>query len=119
MQGNTIEPHYFPLTPDDVHLFDFHVFPQYRGQGMNPLLVKHILRSLTDECVGRAFIEAAEWNEAQLSSLRKTEFRYMGWARKIAIFHRTIVCWSRKKTVLQIHTGSERRDKPPNHGEIA
>jgi ribosomal protein S18 acetylase RimI-like enzyme len=119
MQGNTIEPHYFPLTPDDVHLFDFHVFPQYRGQGVNPLLVKHILRSLTDECVGRAFIEAAEWNEAQLSSLRKTEFRYMGWARKIAIGHRTIVCWSRKKTVLQMQTGSERTDKPPNHGEIA
>jgi ribosomal protein S18 acetylase RimI-like enzyme len=119
LQGSTIEPHYFPLTQDDVHLFDFHVFPQYRGQGMNPLLVNQILRSLAGECVGRAFIEAAEWNEAQLSSLRKTPFRCMGWARKSAVFHRTIVCWVPNKTLQQVHMGTERRDRAPDHGEVA
>lgn len=118
MQGNTIEPHYFPLTLDDVHLFDFHVFPQYRGQGLNPLLLKHILHSLTGECQGRAFIEAAEWNAAQLSSLRKTEFRCLGWARKSAIFHRTIVCWSRNKTVQQVQKRTEREDGASN-GKVA
>jgi ribosomal protein S18 acetylase RimI-like enzyme len=82
MQGGTIEPHYFPLAQNDVHLFDFHVFPQYRGQGINPFLVTHILRSLAGECSGRAFIEAAEWNQAQLSSLTKTPFRRLGLAKK-------------------------------------
>ena len=33
LQGRTVEPHYFPLAPIDVHLFDFHVFSQYRGRG--------------------------------------------------------------------------------------
>src|SRR5437870_1855519 len=40
--GRTIEPHFFPLGKDDVHLFDFLVFPEFRGQGINPFLVCHI-----------------------------------------------------------------------------
>jgi len=96
LQGRTIVPHYFPLGPDDVHLFDFYVFPQYRGQGMNPFLVTRILRSLAREGAGRALIEAAEWNRAQLSSLSRTPFRPLGRARKLTIFGRTIVFWAEK-----------------------
>src|SRR5215469_1115356 len=29
LNGQTIEPYYFPLAKDDVHLFDFHVFPDF------------------------------------------------------------------------------------------
>lgn len=92
LEGRTVEPHFFSFGYRDVHLFDFHVFPQYRGQGMNPILVTSILRALTTEGAGRAFIEAAEWNQAQLSSLTKTPFRRLGCARKLTIFGRTIVC---------------------------
>lgn len=101
LQGRTIEPHYFRLGPDDVHLFDFHVFPQYRGRGMNPMLVNSILCSLAVECRGRAFIEAAEWNQPQLASLRKTPFHRLGWARKLTIFGRTMVCWDENKTTQE------------------
>jgi ribosomal protein S18 acetylase RimI-like enzyme len=94
LQGATIEPHYFPLAPEDVHLFDFHVFPQYRGRGINPLLVTHILRSLAAGQGGRAFIEAAEWNQAQLSSLEKTAFRRLGMVRTVGFFGQTFSCWS-------------------------
>src|SRR6185369_12917937 len=93
LQGHTVEPHYFRLAPDDTHLFDFHVFPQYRGRGVNPLLVRYILASLAAESQGRAFIEAAEWNQAQLASLRMTPFLRLGSARKFKLFGRTIVCW--------------------------
>jgi ribosomal protein S18 acetylase RimI-like enzyme len=98
LQGQTVEPHYFRLGPDDVHLFDFHVFPQYRGRGVNPLLVNFILASLSAECQGRAFIEAAEWNLAQLASLRRTPFHRFGSARKFTILRRTLVWWGEKKT---------------------
>lgn len=111
LQGGTIEPHYYPLAQDDVHLFDFHVFPQYRGQGINPFLVNHILCNVVGECGGRAFIEAAEWNAAQLSSLRKTPFRRMGSARKSAIFHRTIVCWVQNEAVKQVQKDTLRRNR--------
>jgi len=94
LPGTTIEPHYFPLGPQDVHLFDFHVFPQYRGQGMNPLLVSHILSRVATEAAGRAFIEAGEWNLAQLSSLSKTPFRFLGKARKLTIFGHAVVFWA-------------------------
>jgi ribosomal protein S18 acetylase RimI-like enzyme len=98
LQGQTIEPHYFPLGQDDVHLFDFHVFPQYRGRGINPFLVTHILQNFATAAAGRAFIEAAEWNQAQLSSLTKTPFCRLGWAKKITIFHHTMVWWAEDKT---------------------
>jgi ribosomal protein S18 acetylase RimI-like enzyme len=108
LQGRTVEPHYFRLGPDDVHLFDFHVFPQYRGRGVNPLLVSYILCLLAGECQGRAFIEAAEWNQAQLASLRRTPFRRLGLARKFTLRRHTIVCWD--ETILE----QEQRDELNN-----
>jgi ribosomal protein S18 acetylase RimI-like enzyme len=97
LQGCTVEPHYFRLGPEDVHLFDFHVFPQYRGRGLNPLLVTYILGSLATECQGRAFIEAAEWNQRQLASLHRTPFRDLGSARKCTLLWHTMVCWDENK----------------------
>ena len=95
LQGRTVEPHYFSIGPDDEHLFDFHVFPAYRGRGINPSLVNYILSTLAGESQGRAFIEAAEWNQAQLSSLSKTPFRRVGSARKLTFLGKTIVLWTR------------------------
>jgi ribosomal protein S18 acetylase RimI-like enzyme len=94
LQERTIEPYYFPLTQDDVHLFDFYVFPHYRGRGMNLYLIGHILNSFATNCAGRAFIEAAEWNDAMLLSLRKTSFRRLGLARSFTIIGYTFVSWT-------------------------
>ena len=111
LQGRTVEPHYFRLGPDDVHLFDFHVFPQYRGRGVNPSLVSYILRSLAAESHGRAFIEAAEWNQAQLASLRRTPFRRLGSARKFTLFRHTMVFWGSRRNCAT-STRHERQPVP-------
>jgi hypothetical protein len=42
LQGRTVEPHYFPLAPDDVQFLDFHVFPRYRGRALDWFLMTHI-----------------------------------------------------------------------------
>jgi ribosomal protein S18 acetylase RimI-like enzyme len=105
LQGRTIKPHYFALGVDDVHLFDFHVFPEYRGRKMNPLLLRNILHSLAVECPGRAYIEAAEWNESQLASLRNTSFRRLGLATKFRLLRRTVVCWHEDNTREQGQIG--------------
>lgn len=97
IKKETIEPHFFPLGQNDAHLFDFFVFPEYRGRRLNPLLVNHILARLALENTSRAFIEAAEWNTAQLSSLGRTFFRKLGYARKLRILGRTVVVWSHGK----------------------
>jgi ribosomal protein S18 acetylase RimI-like enzyme len=91
LRGHTMEPHFFLLGLDDVHLFDYYVAPAYRGRGLNPLLVNQVLRQLATEGLGRAFIEVAEWNRAQLSSLRKTPFHRLGRARKLTIGRQTMV----------------------------
>ena len=105
LRGRTAEPHYFRLGQNDVHLFDFHVFPQYRGRGVNPFLVNYILRRLALEGHGRAFIEAAEWNQVQLASLRKTPFRRFGLATKLSILgHTTVWWWERIETAQHIQS---------------
>lgn len=95
LTGRTIKPHFVPFGPNDVHLFDFLIFPEYRGRGINPLLVTHILDQLAAESRTRAYIEAAEWNHSQLTSLSKTGFHLLAVARKVSLFGRTFVEWGR------------------------
>lgn len=95
LRGDTIEPHYYILGAHDVHLFDFHVFTDFRGRGINPYLVSHILRCLALNNQRRAFIEVAAWNQPQLLSLRKTPFRPLASAMKWSFAGRTLVYWSR------------------------
>jgi hypothetical protein len=94
LQGRTVEPHYFPLAPDDVQFLDFHVFPKYRGRALDWFLMTHILHQLASEGRARAFGEAAEWNKASLASFGMTPFRRLGWARKFTILRRTLVYWA-------------------------
>lgn len=96
--GRTVEPHFFPLGANDAHLFDYFVFPEFRGRWINPALVNHVLASLASERRSRAFIEAAEWNTPQLSSLGRTPFQPFGRARKWHCFGKTLVAWSRKES---------------------
>jgi ribosomal protein S18 acetylase RimI-like enzyme len=110
LQGGTIEQYYFPLTPNDVHLFDFHVFPHYRGRGINPYLVGRVLEGVAANFAGRAFIEAAEWNDAQLSSLRKTPFRCLGTVRSISIRGHKFTSWLSSDTVAKMQKRTEAPD---------
>ncbi len=93
LTGTAIAPHFFPLGRGDEHLFDFFVFPEYRGRRINPSLVKHVLAKLALEANGRAFIEAAEWNTPQLNSLGRLPFHKLGHARKFFLFGRTVAVW--------------------------
>jgi len=94
LAGGTMEPYFFPLEADDVHLFDFFVFPEFRGKRVNPSLITHILARLSEEKRKRAFIETAEWNTPQLSSLRRTAFHPIGKAWKYDLFGKAFVIWS-------------------------
>ncbi len=93
MTGHTIEPHYHPLGANDVHMFDYLVFPEFRGRNVNPSLVDHILDQMTQEGRTRAYIEVREWNTPQLRSLGKTKFQLLGVARKTCFLGRTFVEW--------------------------
>jgi ribosomal protein S18 acetylase RimI-like enzyme len=112
LTGRTIAPHYHPLSANDVHLFDFLVFPEYRGRNINPSLVEYMLKRLAAEGCTRAYIEVREWNHAQLKSLGKTRFQRLGFARKVSLGGRTFVEW----TGAAPHTASEGAEvSPQNH----
>lgn len=93
LTGCSIEPYFFPLGATDVHLFDFLVFPEHRGKRINPMLVTYILDRLAAERCTRAFIDAAEWNDSQQTSLAKTDFQFLGTAHKVSFFGRQFVEW--------------------------
>lgn len=97
LNGSTIEPYFFPLETDDVHLFDFFVYPEFRGQRVNRSLVLKILEVLAAEKKSRAYIEVAEWNLPQLNSLSRMPFQKLGRARKFRVFGRTFTVWTEGK----------------------
>jgi hypothetical protein len=112
LQGRTVEPHYFPLAPDDVQFLDFHIFPKYRGRAMDWFLMTYILHRLAAEGRARAFGEAAEWNQASLASFAMTSFRRLGSARKLTVFGHTIVYWSADEPLLQAQRASIKLPRP-------
>jgi RimJ/RimL family protein N-acetyltransferase len=98
IRGHTIEPHFFPVQPNDVHLFDFFIFSEFRGKGINGALLMNILARVSREEISRAYIECAAWNEAQIRSLRKTTFRRYAEAVKVTFHGRPIVFWHKWRT---------------------
>jgi len=96
LKAKTIEPHFFPIALGDVHLFDFFVFPEFRGRQLNPSLVWQILDQVGREGSQRALIEAGAWNRAQLASLAKTPFKSIGVARKLHLGKSTFIWWSKR-----------------------
>ncbi|HWP84931.1 MAG TPA: GNAT family N-acetyltransferase [Terriglobia bacterium] len=97
LQGRTMEPFFFPLTPKDVHLFDLLIFPEYRRQGLNQRSLQYVLSRLAEEGAERAFSDVAEWNRAQLASLRDTPLRPFGWARRFAFLRYNLVLWNTRR----------------------
>ncbi|HTZ48942.1 MAG TPA: GNAT family N-acetyltransferase [Verrucomicrobiae bacterium] len=93
IRGKTIAPYYFPIGPDDIQLFDFYIFPKFRGRALHGVLTSHILRELAAEGAVRAFADTAEWNQAQLSSFKMTPFRQIGLAQVLRIPGCRIVSW--------------------------
>jgi len=93
LQGQAIDSYYFRLGENDVQLFDFYVFPKFRGRAIHWLLTVYILQTLAAEGGARAFADTGEWNQAQLSSFKMTPFRRLGLVRSFTILGHTITDW--------------------------
>jgi hypothetical protein len=113
LQGRTIAEYYFPMAHDDVQLFDFYVFPKFRGRALHWLLTAYILQILASEGAARTFADTGEWNQAQLSSFKMTPFRRMGLVSTFTIFGRTFVRWVENEPVKRVQKSAERQEKVP------
>lgn len=101
LEGRTIAEYYFPMGLKDVQLFDFYVFPKFRGRALHWLLTAYILQTLAAEGAARAFADTGEWNQAQLASFKMTPFRRLGMVRSFTIFGHTFVSWDETEPVTQ------------------
>jgi hypothetical protein len=86
-------PYFFPLSNNDVHLFDNEIFIDYRGKGLNGILVSHVLNGLREGGFHSAYIETAIWNTQEQKSLSKIKFEKIGLARKIVLWNKVYVIW--------------------------
>jgi hypothetical protein len=101
------------MGPKDVQLFDFYVFPKFRGRAIHWLLTACILQTLAAEGAARAFADTGEWNQAQISSFKMTPFRRLGMVRSFTILGRTFVSWAENELVEQTQERKEPREKVP------
>jgi ribosomal protein S18 acetylase RimI-like enzyme len=101
LRGHTISSYYFPMAKDDVQLFDFYVFRQFRGRAILWFLITHILHCLREEGAARVFGDVAEWNQASLSFYRTIPFHQLGVVRSFTIFRHTFVSWRANEPVGQ------------------
>jgi ribosomal protein S18 acetylase RimI-like enzyme len=101
LRGRTIAPYYFPLGPDDVQLFDFYVFPRFRGRAIHWLLTSYILHMLATEGGTRAFADTGEWNQAQLASFKLTPLRSLGFVRTYKVFGQLFTRWAVAREVTR------------------
>ncbi len=93
LHGQSIAEYYFPLGSNDVQLFDFYVFPAFRGRALHWLLTNHILYELAREGRTRAFADTREWNTAQRASFKMTPFRPLGFVKTYRVFGREFNSW--------------------------
>ncbi len=91
--GKTVSPHYFTLRANEVHFFDFYVFPEYRGRGINIALIEKILTTLSTQPISRAHIDCAAWNHAQIRSLSKTPFHRQAEVIRVSFLGLSIIIW--------------------------
>ena len=96
IRGDTIQPHYFPLTENDVNLFDDLIFEKFRGRGINPLFVNEVLCRLKHQSLTRAFIDTNVTNCPEIHSLAKTGFKQFATARKFRLGKRNFTTWLQK-----------------------
>lgn len=111
VRGDTIEPYYFPLAPDDVRLLDFFTFPKFRGRAILWFLLTHILHELREEGVARVFGDVAEWNQASLSLYKMTPFQRLGVARMYKVLGYTFVRWVESETTQHVQKETERAQR--------
>jgi len=65
------------LTEQDAVILDARIDPEFRGQGLYPVLLNFSLGTLKRKEVERVFVATSENNEPSLRALRRVGFRYL------------------------------------------
>jgi len=94
--GLTRSDYFVPLETDDANILSCFVFPQFRGRGIYPTMLKHIASTLKDHNgIRRVFIDCKSWNYPSIRGIEKAGFHIIGRAVCIALFGRVVFRYPR------------------------
>jgi len=94
IRGKMVSPYHLPITPNDVVLFDFFTFEEYRGHGFYALLLENIKGKMKLEGVSRVYGHSYEWNRSSIHGLEKGNMHKFIVTRKFHFWGRNITIWS-------------------------
>lgn len=80
-RGNRLDRYYFPLVSSVAVLSHFATLPAFRGRGLYPSLLAHILRQLAAAGVEYFLIECCDWNTASQQGISRAGFRHIGYGK--------------------------------------
>jgi ribosomal protein S18 acetylase RimI-like enzyme len=89
--------YFFPMTDKDVHFFNNEVFSEYRGRGINTILINSVMFYLKQMGLLRCYIETGTWNKPEQRSLAKTYFAEIGIVSTFKVFKRHYTVWYKMK----------------------
>ena len=84
---------HFPLTPKDAVCGAAEIFPEYRGRGINPTMLKLMFLEMKKSGINRIYLVIKEWNHANIKSVQKADFKKIGIAKEINILGKKIIIW--------------------------
>jgi CelD/BcsL family acetyltransferase involved in cellulose biosynthesis/GNAT superfamily N-acetyltransferase len=82
IRGATVEPYINPLTADDVHLCDNLMFEEFRGRGINKVLLNFVLYEMQKQHCVYVYCETHITNTPEIRTLAKEDFHKRGLAKK-------------------------------------
>jgi RimJ/RimL family protein N-acetyltransferase len=77
--GDRVRLWFFPLAPHWVVLSHFLTLPAFRGRGLYPHMMRHIVAELAAGGCNRFFIDCADWNLPSVQGIRKAGFKQIGY----------------------------------------
>ena len=80
-RGAPMGHYFFPLMNNCVVLSHFATVPQFRGRGLYPALLVHILHQLAGTQIEYFVIECSDWNVGSQRGIERAGFRHIGYGK--------------------------------------
>jgi GT2 family glycosyltransferase/peptidoglycan/xylan/chitin deacetylase (PgdA/CDA1 family)/RimJ/RimL family protein N-acetyltransferase len=94
--GLTRPDYFVPLETNDANILSCFVFPQFRGRGIYPTMLKYIASTLKDHSgIRRVFIDCQPWNHSSIRGIEKAGFHLIGRAFQMDLFSRVVFRYPR------------------------
>ncbi len=76
--GDKVQSYFFPLVTECILISHCVTLPDYRGRGLYPAIMTHIIRTLGSKGFERFYVDCSDWNVASERPIRRLGFYLIG-----------------------------------------